>query len=117
MLTGAWITDRGTAQLASTECTPDKVHIYPLRWNSTPDGSGAGGTIRELRKHPDDVHISFNALSISGATIAQYGYFARLQFNQRPPQEHPLPLGMISSMSLGYTLLVARLLFPLMATS
>jgi hypothetical protein len=60
VLAGAWIIDCGVTQLASEECTADKVHIYPLRWNVTPDGSGAGGTIRELRKHPDDAHISFN---------------------------------------------------------
>lgn len=59
VLACAWIIDCDVTQLASEECTADKVHIYPLRWNVTPDGSGAGGTIRELRKHPDDAHISF----------------------------------------------------------
>ncbi|RDW74900.1 hypothetical protein BP6252_06042 [Coleophoma cylindrospora] len=90
VLAGAWIIDCGSEQLASAECTPDKVHIYPLRWNITPDGSGAGGTIRELRKHPDDVHISFNALTISDGTLAQFGYFARLQFNPSPTEGTPL---------------------------
>lgn len=61
VLAGPWIIDCVSEQLASAECTPDKVHIYPLRWNTSPDGSGPGGSIRELRKHPDDVHISFNA--------------------------------------------------------
>ncbi|RDW85921.1 hypothetical protein BP5796_04246 [Coleophoma crateriformis] len=90
VLAGAWIIDCGSEQLTSAECTPDKVHIYPLRWNVTPDGSGAGGTIRELRKHPDDVHISFNALTISGGTVGQFGYFARLQFNPSPTTGTPL---------------------------
>ncbi|KAJ5737244.1 uncharacterized protein N7483_002369 [Penicillium malachiteum] len=54
ILAGSYIIDCGTAQLASAECTPQKIHIYPIRWNTSPDGNGSGGTIRELRKHPDD---------------------------------------------------------------
>lgn len=84
VLAGNYIIDCGMAQLASPECTPDKVHIYPIRWNTSPDGSGAGGDIRELRKHPDDVHISFNSMSLSGATTSQHAYFARLEFNPAP---------------------------------
>ncbi|KUJ09831.1 uncharacterized protein LY89DRAFT_597706 [Mollisia scopiformis] len=90
VLAGEWIIDCGSEQLASPECTPDKVHIYPIRWNVTPDGSGAGGSIRELRKHPDDVHISFNALTYSGVSTSQFGYFARLQFNPSPTTGTPL---------------------------
>ena len=90
ILAGAWIIDCGSEQLASPECTPDKVHIYPLRWNITPDGSGPGGSIRELRKHPDDIHISFNALTFSGNSASQSGYFARLQFNPSPTTGTPL---------------------------
>jgi hypothetical protein len=90
VLAGEWIIDCGSEQLASPECTPDKVHIYPLRWNTTPDGSGAGGTIRELRKHPDDVHISFNALTFSGTSVSQSGFFARLHFNPSPTTGIPL---------------------------
>lgn len=90
VLVGSHIVDCGTAQLASTECTPDKVHIYPIRWNTSPDGSGAGGSIRELRKHPDDVHILFNAMSLSGPTITQSAYFARLKFNPAPTTGAPL---------------------------
>ncbi|CAG8372861.1 unnamed protein product [Penicillium salamii] len=90
VLAGNYIIDCGTAQLASPECTPDKVHIYPIRWNTSPDSSGAGGDLRELRKHPDDVHISYNAMSLSGATTSQYAYFARLEFNPAPTTGTPL---------------------------
>lgn len=71
VLAGSYIIDCGTAQLTSPECSPDKVHIYPLRWNTSPTGSGAGGSIRELRKHPDDIHLTFNAISYSGSTVSQ----------------------------------------------
>ncbi|KAJ5181924.1 hypothetical protein N7449_012071 [Penicillium cf. viridicatum] len=90
VLVGSHIVDCGTAQLASTECTPDKVHIYPIRWNTSPDGSGPRGFIRELRKHPDDVHILFNAMSLSGPTVTQYAYFSRLEFNPAPTTGTPL---------------------------
>lgn len=90
ILAGAYIIDCGTAQLVSPECTPDKVHIYPIRWNTTPSGNGSGGSIRELRKHPDDVHLSFNAMSYTTDTVSQYAYFARLQFNPAPTTGTPL---------------------------
>lgn len=90
VLAGTYIIDCGSTQLAKPECTPDKIHIYPIRWNVTPDGSGPGGSIRELRKHPDDVHLSFNSLTISGASETQYAYFSRLQFNPSPTTGTPL---------------------------
>ncbi|GAM36618.1 hypothetical protein TCE0_018f05837 [Talaromyces pinophilus] len=90
ILAGPYIISCGIHQLASTACTPEQVYIYPIRWNVNVDGSGAGGTMRELRKHPDDVHISFNAISYSGSTIAQYAYFARLHFIHSPTTGIPL---------------------------
>ncbi|KAJ5088861.1 hypothetical protein N7456_012477 [Penicillium angulare] len=90
ILAGSYIIDCGSAQLASAECTPDKVHIYPIRWNTTPAGNGSGGSIRELRKHPDDVHISFNSIAYVGGTMAQYAYFSRLEFNPAPTTGTPL---------------------------
>ncbi len=90
ILAGTNIIDCGTYQLASVDCTPDKVHIYPIRWNIEADGSGVGGSIRELRKHPDDVHLGFNALTISAGSINQLAYFARLEFNPSPTTGLPL---------------------------
>ncbi|KAJ6015227.1 hypothetical protein N7540_009818 [Penicillium herquei] len=89
ILAGSYIIDCGTAQLASPECTPQKVHIYPIRWNNYPHGNRSGGTIRELRKHPDDVHMTFNSMSATGASLSQHAFFARLQFNPAPKTGEP----------------------------
>ncbi|KAJ5918558.1 hypothetical protein N7466_010550 [Penicillium verhagenii] len=89
ILAGSYIISCGTHQLESPACTPEHVYIYPLRWTVTSDGSGAGGTMRELRKHPDDVHISFNAISVSGGIIDEHAYFARLRFNTSPTTGTP----------------------------
>ncbi|KAF4629202.1 hypothetical protein G7Y89_g8950 [Cudoniella acicularis] len=89
-LFGTNILDCGPWQLASEDCTAERTHIYPIRWNVQADGSGEGGNIRELRRHPDDVHLGFNAMVISGGTIGQFGYFARLQFNPVPASGIPL---------------------------
>ncbi|KAJ5731611.1 uncharacterized protein N7483_006119 [Penicillium malachiteum] len=89
ILAGSYIIDCGTAQLASPECTPQKVHIYPIRWNTSPQGNGSGGTIREIRKQPDDVNITFNAMSATGVSLSQHAFFARLQFNPTPKTGEP----------------------------
>ena len=67
------ILDCNGQQLASDECTPDNVHIYPIHWS--------GGNPRELRMHPDDVHIGWSAFTNDAG---QYSYFGRLEFNARP---------------------------------
>jgi hypothetical protein len=76
--------------LASPGCTPARTHIYPIRFNVKQDGSGAGGPIRELRVHPDNVHLGFSMMmSINGA-LNQFGYFGRLKFNKSPKTGIPL---------------------------
>ncbi|KAL6359987.1 hypothetical protein LRP88_05683 [Fusarium phalaenopsidis] len=52
--------------------------------NTTPDGSGNGGSIRELRLHPDGVHIGFSSFSTANGKLSQFAYFGRLQFNAKP---------------------------------
>jgi len=84
------ILDCGSALLADDDCTPDKLFVYPTRWNVQPDGSGASGSFREVRLHPDNVHIGFNAFTFSGGTLGEFAYFARLQFNQSPTAGLPL---------------------------
>lgn len=49
-------------KLASEACTPNATHIYPLFLD---DGSEAGLAIRELRLHPDNLHITWNSFSVS----------------------------------------------------
>jgi hypothetical protein len=77
-------------KLDSAQCTPSALHIYPLRFNVTADGSGPGGSIRELRIHPDNVHIGFNILSITATAANEYPLFGRLVFNPSPTTGVPL---------------------------
>ncbi|KAI0897120.1 hypothetical protein F4806DRAFT_423326 [Annulohypoxylon nitens] len=90
LLVGTNIIDCGNYSLTSTDCTPERTFIYPIRWNVTPDGSGAGGAIRELRLHPDNVHLGFNAFLIIDGATSEYGYFSRLEFNPSPTTGEPL---------------------------
>lgn len=79
-----------TSSLIDDACTPDQVHIYPIRWNTTTNATGPGGNIRELRLHPDNVHLGFNSFTILNGKIGQYGYMGRLQFNPSPTWGTPL---------------------------
>ncbi|MEH0421269.1 hypothetical protein [Streptomyces sp. B21-083] len=90
MLLGSNIVDCGEYALDSPGCTPARLHIYPIRWNSTADGSGPGGSIRELRLHPDQVHLGFNSIAVSGSRLDQFGYLGRLRFNPAPTSGAPL---------------------------
>lgn len=89
VLVEANIVSCGEELLSSEKCTPEKVHIYPIRWDNKADGSGPGGTIREIRIHPDNVHIGFNSFGISSGKIDEYGYFGRLRFNPSPKTGTP----------------------------
>lgn len=90
LLVGDNIVDCGDFLLTSPDCTPENTFIYPIRWNTSPDGSGAGGAIRELRLHPDNIHLGFNALDMSNGMVGQYAYFSRLEFNPSPINGEPL---------------------------
>jgi hypothetical protein len=90
VLEGTNIVDCSPYQLADDRCNADTVHVFPIRWNDRPDGSGPGGHMRELRLHPDNVHLGFNGMSFSGGQISQYGYLARLEFNPAPKTGEPL---------------------------
>jgi len=90
ILEGTNIVDCSPYLLIDDRCKADSVHIFPIRWNDKPDGSGPGGHLRELRLHPDGVHLGFNGMAISGGQISQYGYFARLEFNSSPKTGEPL---------------------------
>ncbi|GME46038.1 Six-bladed beta-propeller TolB-like protein [Neofusicoccum parvum] len=90
LLAGPNIIDCGEFELASEECTPESTHIYPIRWNVKPDGSGAGGSMRELRLHPDDVHLGWSSAGVTAGKLDQYSYMARLDFNPSPTTGEPL---------------------------
>ncbi|KAL0944513.1 saponin hydrolase precursor [Colletotrichum truncatum] len=89
-LVGTNILDCGQYSLASVDCTPKHTFLYPIHWTVTPDGSGPSGSIRELRLHPDNVHLGFSSFATLGGMLTQYGYFSRLQFNQSPKSGLPL---------------------------
>ena len=90
ILAGANVIDCSPYRLSEAGCTPDHVHIYPIRWNVRADGAGPGGNIRELRLHPDNLHIGFNSMSISTGKIDQFGYIGRLEFDPSPTAGDPL---------------------------
>ncbi|KAI0392627.1 hypothetical protein F5Y17DRAFT_351509 [Xylariaceae sp. FL0594] len=91
LLVGSNILDCGRFHLASDGCTPEKTHLYPIRWNVKADGSGASGTMRELRLHPDDKHLGFNSFGVSpGGGLSQNAFVGRLVFNPSPSTGLPL---------------------------
>lgn len=89
LLWGTNIVDCSPFMLTDDRCTAERIHIYPIRWNVTPDGSGPGGNIRELRLHPDNVHLGFNGMTIGKDGFGQFGYFGRLEFNPSPQTGDP----------------------------
>jgi hypothetical protein len=90
VLVGFNVLDCSPHLVADEACTGDAVHVYPIRWNVTPDGSGKGGSIRELRIHPDDEHLGFNGFVLSPERLDQFGYLGKLQFDASPTTGTPL---------------------------
>lgn len=67
--------------LSSEECTPNTTHIYPIYWPTSLSDSDSGGKPREMRLHPDDVHMGWSSFTTHGG---QHAYFGRLLFNPNP---------------------------------
>ncbi|KAF5554438.1 saponin hydrolase precursor [Fusarium napiforme] len=86
-LWGHNIVSCGSKSLASDGCTPHSTHIYPIHWTVTTDGTGKGGSPREMRLHPDDEHMGWSSFTNTGG---QYTYFGRLEFNADPQVGEPL---------------------------
>ncbi|KAI1325703.1 saponin hydrolase precursor [Xylariaceae sp. FL0255] len=85
VLAGSSIISCNDILLSSDDCTPDKVFIYPLRFSATAndDGTGPGTAIRELRLHPDNVHLTFNSFTLTSAgVLSEAAFFGRLSFNE-----------------------------------
>lgn len=76
--------------LVSEVCGPESARITPLRWDTTADGSGPGGSMRELRLHPDDVHIGFSSLFVTAKGVSQFSLFGRIRYNPSPTAGEPL---------------------------
>ncbi|KAH7355898.1 hypothetical protein BKA66DRAFT_574948 [Pyrenochaeta sp. MPI-SDFR-AT-0127] len=75
------ILDCSGHQLVSDDCTPDQTHIYPIYWPIIRNGSEVNGAPRELRLHPDDMHLGWSSFTDAGG---QNTFFGRLVFNARP---------------------------------
>lgn len=84
VLAERFIVDCGDSDLVSDECTPAKTTIRPIRLDDQSDGSGPGAEIRELRIHPDNVHLGFNVFNMAGGKLQQVAYTGRLTFNADP---------------------------------
>lgn len=87
-LAGTNVLDCGQYRLTDAACTPQRLHIYPLRWNMSADGSGEGGSMRELRLHPDGVHLGWSSF-VPPPRFDEYGFFGRLVFNPAPKTGTP----------------------------
>jgi hypothetical protein len=68
------------------ECDAGDAHIYPIYWPNKEDGSGPGGSPRELRLHPDDRHLAWSEFVGSN----QWSYLGLLEFNPNPQAGDPL---------------------------
>ena len=82
--------DCGRYRLTDDRCTASEMHAYTIRWNTAADGSGDGGSMRELRLHPDNMHLGFNSVVFNGGKFDQYAYLSKLEFNPSPTTGTPL---------------------------
>ncbi len=89
VLAGSNVLDCSPLLLTSPACTAGRLHIYPVRWGRTADGSGNGSIFREQRLSPDGVHMNWNAFAPSVGGIEQFGYLGRLVFNAAPRTGDP----------------------------
>lgn len=90
MIAGTNVVDCGPYKLTDDACTSDHLHIYPIRWNASADGSGPGGSMRELRLNPDGAHLMWSHMNRTGVDIDQHGLVGRLVFNPSPRTGAPL---------------------------
>jgi hypothetical protein len=76
------------SQLLDDACRGAATHIYPLYWRNRTEPDAGTGNLRELRLHPDQVHIGFNHIVLS-PVLNQFGYLGRLQFDPTPADGSP----------------------------
>jgi hypothetical protein len=78
---GNSILDCNGHDLTSDNCTPDETRIYPIYWPVIRNGTELNGAPRELRLHPDDIHLGWSSFTDTGG---QNCFFGRLVFNPKP---------------------------------
>ncbi len=81
VLWGKNIVDCSPYLLADNTCTAAATHVYPITWDNQPAGFLG---LRELRIHPDNVHIGFNHIVIGPGGFGEFGYYGRLVFDPKP---------------------------------
>jgi len=81
------ILDCGPFEIIDAACTPEHTRIYPIKSPFPP----TAGVMRELRLHPDDVHLGWNQLFFSSDFTAatEFGVFGRLVFEPSPASGAP----------------------------
>jgi hypothetical protein len=77
MIAGTNVVDCGTYNLSDAACTPERIHIYPIRFALTANAPPGPG-MRELRLHPDSVHLGFSAF-VPGR-FDEFALMGRLEF-------------------------------------
>ncbi|KAM5513673.1 saponin hydrolase precursor [Fusarium oxysporum f. sp. phaseoli] len=70
ILFGTNILECGGHKLVDAACTPERTHVYPIRWNTSLMGPGRAARF--------------------GNCIGQYAYLGRLKFNAKPTAGIPL---------------------------
>lgn len=91
ILAGIYIISCGETELTDDCCTPDEVSVYPIRLSNKADDSGTGASLRELRIHPDNLHIGVNSFALSAAgSLSETVYYGRLELNENPTTGLPL---------------------------
>lgn len=90
IIAGTNVVDCGAYRIADDACTPDRLKIHPIRWNAARDGSGPGGSMRELRLNPDGQHLMWSHMNATGADLDQHGLVGRVTFNPSPRGGEPL---------------------------
>ncbi|EDQ85820.1 uncharacterized protein MONBRDRAFT_34062 [Monosiga brevicollis MX1] len=71
--------NRVGADLIDDACTPNATHIYAIQ--SPFPAYPAGGLMRELRLHPDNVHLGWSQLLLADQEVMEYSVFGRLTFD------------------------------------
>ena len=89
-LIGTNILDCSLYLIISDSCTSGATRIYLIRWNTSAAGSGPGGSMRELRLNPDDVHLGWNDLVFASTGMEEFAFMGRLVFNNSPTTGTPL---------------------------
>ncbi|WP_307874258.1 hypothetical protein [Frankia sp. AgW1.1] len=92
ILAGNNIVDCGQYRFTDPRCTAAAIHVYPIRWNTTADGSGAGGLIYGLKLNPDNVHVGWNRIlfpATADDTFSELAYYGRLTFDPKPAAGEP----------------------------